>query len=210
MQIPVFAHIAAASALLPLGAGLRYWKASRFPMKLFAAFSGFSVLHLLVEFVLGRMGKSNMWLVDFHQIVELFCILYVYHAWTTNRRLKDIFQYSAMFYSLTWIINKFYFEDPQHFSEINLSIAMLMLIIASVIILNSLVRITQHSVIRHSVFWIASGVLLYSAGTIIVIALSNQVLAMGIEYFNIMWHINWGFTIFANILYARSFACKIF
>ncbi|MFA6469499.1 MAG: hypothetical protein WCW35_11420 [Bacteroidota bacterium] len=210
MNIPVFAHVAAASSMLPAAAGLWYWKSLSRPLKVFALFCIYALLHVIAEFILGRFGISNLFLINFYHWVELVCVLWIYRAWTSNIRMKDAFQYFAIFYTLVWILNKVYFEDPFHFSEITLSISMLVELIASVMVLNALVRNTTIAVARHSIFWIASGVLLCCSGTIIILAISNTIMSLGQDYFDIMWHINWGFTIISNFMYARSFLCKIF
>lgn len=210
MAIPPFAHIAAVSYFLPAGVGLRYWKLSPAPMKVFTLFCVYSTLHLIAEFTLGRMKISNQFLLNYHQIIELGAILYVYHAWVPGKRLKDLFQYFGLGYSLLWIVNKFFFEDPMRFSENISLVALFLQIIASLIIMNSIVNSSREHVSAHAIFWIALGVLLYASGTIIVNGFSNTILAMGMVYFNILWHINWGFTIIANILYARSFRCRLF
>jgi hypothetical protein len=210
MAIPVFAHIAAASYLIPAGSGIRSWKRLPAPMKVFSLFCIYSFVHLLAEFVLGRMGISNLFLLDYHQIVELLCILFIYAIWIGNKRYKDLFQYLGLAYALLWMINMFYFEDPQQFSEVTAMTALFIQIVTSIIVLNALIRTSREPVAHHSIFWIALGVLLYAAGTIIVSGFSNTILAMGISYFNILWHINWGFTVIANILFARSFLCPHF
>lgn len=209
MAIPVFAHVAAASYFIPAGVGLRYWKSAPVPLKVFTLFCVYSTLHLIAEFTLGRMKISNQFLLNYHQIVELTAILFVYYSWAIEKRIKNLFLIFGLGYSLMWVVNKLFFEDPMHFSE-NISIlALFIQIISSIIILNALVGSSRESVTRHAIFWIALGVLLYAAGTIIISGFSNTILALGMEYFNILWHFNWGFTIIANILYARSFACTM-
>lgn len=210
MTIPIFAHVAAGSFVIPAAVGLRYWRSQNFPMKIFIVFCIYSVFHLAAEFTLGRFGISNQFLSNYHQIVELVCILYVYHQWIDNRFFKRLFISFGIVYCLVWLVNKFFYEDPERFSEMITTIALLFLIVSSVIVMNGLIRTSRESIFQHSIFWIALGVLLYSAGTIVVTSYSNEILAMGILYFNILWHINWGFTIIANIMYSKGLLCKVF
>jgi hypothetical protein len=210
VAIPLFAHVAAASYFIPAGAGFRYWRTSPVPVRVFTVFCIYSTLHLIAEFTLGRLGISNLFLLNYHQIVEFSCILFVYISWVKEERTKDLFQYLGLAYGLVWLINKYFYEDPERFSEVISAVAMVFLMFASVIVLNTLVRSAKEPVREHAVFWIALGVLLYGAGTVVVTSFSNTILAMGMEYFNMLWHINWGFTVITNVLYARSFSCRLF
>ncbi len=210
MQIPVFAHVAAASTLLPMLYGVKVWKTSKQPVRMFTLFCVYSVLHVIAEFTLGRMGISNQFLSNYHQLIEFICILYLYQAWIVESKVKDFFQYVGMLYIILWLINKYYFENPEQFSDVISAAALFLLIVSTVILLHAVNSRTQGPITEHFVFWIATGVLLYSAGTITVIAFSNTILEMGIAYFDVLWHINWGFTVAANILYAKGFTCKVF
>ncbi|NUN68818.1 MAG: hypothetical protein HUU02_03810 [Bacteroidetes bacterium] len=210
MTIPVFAHVAAVSCFIPAAVGLWYWKQSPAAMRVFTLFCLYSTLHLVMEFTLGRLGISNQFLMNYHQIIELLCILYLFHARVTERRTQLFFRALAALYSVLWLVNKFLYEDPERFSEGITIAAMLVLMTASVIVLNMSVRTAAGPVTQHSTFWIALAVLLYGAGTVIITGFSNTILAMGMEAFDTFWHINWGFTILTNLLYARSFRCPSF
>ncbi len=210
MTIPVFAHVAAASYFIPAAAGLWFWKRSASPMRIFTLFCVYSTLHLVMEFTLGRFGISNQFLLNYHQIIELLSILYLFHARVPERRTKLLFRSIAGVYSAVWLVNKFFYEDPERFSEGITIAAMLFLMAASVIVLNMIVRTSTEPATHHASFWIALAVLLYGAGTVIITGYSNTILAMGMTAFDIFWHINWGFTVITNIFYARSFLCRSF
>lgn len=210
MAIPPFAHVAAASYLVPAAAGLRSWKLRPKAMKVFALYSLYSVLHLAAEFILGRMGISNQFLLNIQQIAELLCLLYLYDAWTPDPRSRSVFRIFAVGYTVFWAYTMVNSAAAERFSEGSSIAAMLVLMTASVMVLNTLVRSSRETVTAHAIFWIATGVLLYGAGTVIITGFSNTILAMGMEYFNALWHINWGFTIVTNLFYARSFTCKLF
>lgn len=210
MSIPPFAHVAAASYAIPVIVGLRYWRNFRTPLKAFTIFCIYSLLHVIGEYTLGRMGISNQFLLNIHHIVELSAILYVLHSWLREQWMKDLIQYFGMAYILLWFINKSFFEDPMRFSTVISVTALVMFIFTSVIVLLQLLRIADNPLKEYTIFWFALGVLLYASGTIAVDLLSNTIMEMGIEYFNVLWHINWGFTIVSNLLFSRSFACKRF
>jgi len=210
MKTPIFSFIAAGSYLIPSGFGIRYWRVLSTPMKIFALFSTYSVLHEIVAIVLGRMGISNHFLSNIYVVTFIECILFLYSKWTDRQFLKDGFRIAGLMYFVFWTIDVSFSPFPKEFRENIDTVANAIALVTSVIILSQLIKYSKKSIVEYSVFWIAIGTLLYSAGTIIIFSFSNTILSMGINYFNMLWHINWGFTIIANVLYARSFWCKTF
>jgi hypothetical protein len=57
-------------------------------------------------------------------------------------------------------------------------------------------------------FWVAMAVALYSAGTLILLGLSNDLLKLGVPYFKAGWVFNWSLLIIANLFYAKAMLCK--
>lgn len=210
MQIPVFAHVAAASFLVPAWSGIRYWKHLSAPMKIFGVFCFFSTLQVVIEFILGRMGIPNQFLSNIYMLVHVECLLYLYSKWIQKTFIKDILKIVGLLYIAFWFLDVSFLPFPKEFREHIDTVANGIMLITSIILLSEMVKLLEHSLTDYSVYWIAIGTLLYSAGTIVVFSFSNTILSMGIGYFNILWHINWGFTIIANLFFARSFRCKTF
>jgi hypothetical protein len=208
MSIPIFAHLAAASFLLPLIYGLRHWATVNSTMKLFVVFSVYAALHVLTELLLGLQHINNQILSDIFQLIEFECIVFLYVKSVKIRIFKDILQIIGMLYCVYWFIEMSFIEIPEEFHVTIAVAANIFLIIASVLIFYEISLITNYQFFNHSIAWIAMGVILYTSGTVLILTMSNTVLKNGIQYFNILWHINWGFCIVGNIFYARSFLCK--
>lgn len=209
MTIPPFAHVAAASHLVPAVSGAWYWKRMPRPLRVFAIFSWYALIHLTVEYILGRAGRSNQWLIDLQQIAELLVLLWLFGTASTHRAFKTALLIGAACYTVLWIYVESVAAEPDRFTEATSVASMLILIAASVFTFHALVRRDGERPSDHAVYWIALGVLIYGAGTIVVTTFSNDFLAMGMDTFVAMWHINWGFTIVTNLLYARSFQCRL-
>ena len=179
------------------------------PLRIFAVFCWYALLHLTVEYILGREGRSNQWLIDIQQFVELAVVLWIYGEASAQRLFRTILRMITAGYGLLWIYVETVAAEPDQFTEVTSVAAMLVLISASVYVLQSLIRRDEDRPSDHAVYWIALGVLLYGAGTIVITTFSNDFLAMGMDTFVAVWHINWGFTIVTNLLYARSFPCRL-
>ncbi|MDP1676703.1 MAG: hypothetical protein Q8L88_07520 [Bacteroidota bacterium] len=210
MQAPILLYVAEASCFLPAGAGLFQWKKLNSPLKILTLFFCFSVLHVIAEETLRRMSINNLFLQNIHQVVEVESFLYFFWTWSKQRILKDGIQYAAMIYLVVWTLNKVYFEQPEQFNESMSTIANFFLIVVSIFVLLELSKTATVSLLSHTIFWIGSGTILYFSGTIIIFSLSNTILQIGFLYFDIFWHFNWSLVIIVNLMFARSFWCKIF
>jgi hypothetical protein len=210
MKIPIFAHIAAGTYLIPAFVGVRYWKNQNKYMKIFTVFFVYSIVSIIAEFIFGRMGISNQILSNIFRLIQLECVLFLYSGWTQQMHLKDGLKIAGLLYLVFWSLDVSFLPFPKEFREHIATAANSIMLVASVIILGHLVKISEKSITQYSVFWIAIGIILYSAGTIVVLTMSNTILSMGKDYFDLLWHINWGFTIIANVIFARSFLCKTF
>ncbi len=210
MTIPVFAHVAAISYFIPATYGILNWKNNGKALKTLTVFLIYTIFHVAFEFLLGRMNISNQFLINFHQLIEFECIIYIFRQWTSKRTMKDVFHIFALLYLVFWFTEITFISIPTEFRESISTTANVLLILSALVIGIELFRTTELPVTQHSIFWIAAGVILYTSGTVVVVTISNSILKAGIEYFNAMWHIIWGFTIISNIFYARSFRCSSF
>lgn len=210
MEIPIAAHIASGFYLLPAASGLFRWKDQNKYLKLFAIFGVYSILHIIAEFIMGRYGIPNQQLSNIYRLVQLECILWLYEQWIPYRSVKNGLKVVAMVYLLYWIIDFTLYPFPLEFHGSIAATANFLMLAASLIIIQSLFRTTRESIYAHSIFWISSGIILYSAGTIVVLTMSNTIMKMGMEYFILLWHINWIFTMIANVFFTRSFWCKVY
>lgn len=207
MNIPFFAHVASTSYILPAYFSVRRWKYLDRPLKGFAVFSIISVGQTVAEFVLGRMGIHNQFLLNYYQLVEFIFVMYLFFYRAETGLFKEGIQYITMLYILTWVIYKFYFENPDKFSEVIAPLSSFFFIIVSGYALVQLLQSSTIIISKTPMFWFSTGIFLYAAGTIIIFLFSNAILAMGIDYFNALWHVNWGFTLISNLCFSKGFWC---
>ena len=210
MKIPILAYIAAASFFFPSTVGIYKWKEQDTLMKVFIVYCCFSSLHVIVEYTIGRMGMPTHALSNLHQLVELTAISFVYFKYAQHNGIKNIIQYGTLVYVFVWILYKFTFEEPQKISELIQTSGRFILICFSTIILFEMIRVSKNGIIKKKVFWIVAGVILYSAGTIIIFTTGNKILTMGMTYFEFLWHFNWTLAILANSLFVKGILCKTF
>jgi ABC-type transport system involved in multi-copper enzyme maturation permease subunit len=101
-----------------------------------------------------------------------------------------------------------FFRDPDHINSGMAMISRTFLIVMALVTLQSAIKDEKLHLLERPVFWVVMGVVLYSAGTLLVVGLSNQLLELGVPYFVVAWHINWSLLIIANLLYTKGMLCK--
>ncbi|MCK9407645.1 MAG: hypothetical protein WCX28_08285 [Bacteriovoracaceae bacterium] len=208
MKIPYFAYVSGVSFFIPAAVGLYKWKQQNRIMRLFVLFCCFSALHVSVEYIFGRLGKPTQGLSNFHQLLELVVILFLYLKKSKDNRFRSALFASSIVYIIIWLSNKKFFESIDKINVVVQSSGRFLLIFCSILALYDLIKMSVSKITNDPVFWIGAGTIIYAAGTIIVITMGNIILEMGVDYFIFFWHINWGLTIIANLFYARSFLCN--
>jgi hypothetical protein len=76
-------------------------------------------------------------------------------------------------------------------------------------VLQSLLADSSVRLVEKSLFWVVSAVLLYSAGSMVVIGLSDRLLRANYWLLYVAYHVNWALEISANLLYSKALLCKL-
>lgn len=179
-------------------------------MKVFTIFAVLGCLIVTTEIILGRFGINNLFLINIYWLMQVECFVYIYIKRIQKRSYSDILQVIGMLYLLLWMYDFSFDSFPDRFNEFFMASGNIFLIIITVLMFYEIFPVGDKKMSEYSIFWIGIGVIIYSASTVIVFTMSNKLLEIGIQYFNMLWHINWGFTIISNVLFARSFTCKTF
>ncbi len=209
MAIPIFAHISAASNLIPAAVGIvRFQKLGR-GMRFLALLCVLACVQLIAENIVGWIFRNNYVLVDFYTLVEFTLLAVVFFVSVKSEISR--FGLAALFvaFFIYWTIDMIQRRDP---NEINTNLAMVsrvFLIAVSLIGFHHALKEGAAEISHTPIFWVSFAVALYSAGTLIVFGLSNQLLAMGRVYFDIGWHINWILLIVANLMYSKGMLCRM-
>ncbi|MBW7888342.1 MAG: hypothetical protein H3C35_08280 [Bacteroidetes bacterium] len=209
-NFPFLGYIALFSYFLPAVYGIRFWKALSSPMKFFAVFCITSLLFVLAEHSMAMLNIHNLRFGDFFLVIEFICLIYLFRKITVRQVVRDMLQIIGMGFILYWFLEMSFLTVSTQFQETVMIAEHLLFIAASILTLSEISENSEHSLFKHSMAWIAAGVLLYSAGTISVISMGNSLLKLGANNFTLMWNINWVMALLTNLFYSRSFTCKIF
>ena len=208
MSIPLLGYVCFAVSFVPAVVGLfRYGKMST-PMRLLTALCALAVLNDVTSLILGRMKINNQLLANVYVLVELVLITAVYYFSTVAGRFKRALLGSASLFVLVWLVDVTFFDPLTEMNSTMAAISRLFLIAQSFMMITVVSRDSAGQLSKRAVFWIASGVILYSTGTFIVAAFGSRLLDINVSFFVIAWHINWSLLIVTNLFYTKGMLCE--
>jgi hypothetical protein len=202
------AHISAASNLIPAAVGIIKFRRLERGMQFLALLCVLACVQLVAENVVALIFTNNYFLVDYYTIVEFSLLAAVFYFSIDSKFSRQMIAVLFSAFFIYWSINMVQRPDPQ---EINTKLAMVsrvFLIAVSLVGFQYSLKEGSSVMSKMPIFWVSFAVVLYSAGTLIVFGLSNQLLKLGRPYFDIAWHINWGLLIVVNLMYSKGMICR--
>jgi hypothetical protein len=166
-------------------------------------------LSALAEYLMGIYGIHNIWVIHLSTIIEFLIIVSMFFLWEKNIYRKQTILILGCFYVIFWILAKSTFESLDNIDVYTSIVAQAIYIVLAVSLLFNVFKDAQISLKNDPRIWIASGLLLYSAGTIFVASLFNEILNAMPELLNTLWHINWILVILITLFFARGIWCQV-
>ena len=208
MAIPVLGQIHFIGYVVPATAGIiRFPRLSR-AMRILTLLCVLACIDIAAQYLVALWGMKNYFLSDYYRVIEVSLLYAVFHFSLTLKRPRIVLRALGILFIVIWIVDMFYFHDPHRMNSTMAMISRTFLIVMALVTLQSAIRDEKSRLVERPVFWVVMGVVLYSSGTLLVVGLSNQLLALGKVYFDVAWHINWSLLIIANLLYTKGMLCK--
>lgn len=142
--------------------------------------------------------KNNFWLFHIYTLIEYSCIMYALSGWQESPGLRKLLRYSIPVFFLIWLGSKLTVEELVVFDNFTASLSSGLLTFAAGFTLYGSLSDQKQPVFREPRFWIASAVLIYGTGTIVIFSL-------GISASNSPWIINTIINIITKCLYMGGF-----
>lgn len=209
MNIPPAAIIAASSYLIPPGAAISRFRSLDRGMKIFFAYCVFSFSEVLCEYIFASKGINNSFLSNYSIFIECGFLSLVYSMSTEERRIQQAIAVLASLFVCVWIVDKIYFEIPGRINDEMAVASRIFIVVISILIIQTLLKKTNTLITDKPIFWISAGNILYSAGVLVVLGLSNELIKGGEVYFQVAWYINWSLAIVTNLIFTKGLLCKV-
>ncbi|HEV8539044.1 MAG TPA: hypothetical protein VGR15_09030 [Bacteroidota bacterium] len=190
-----------------------------------AFFFAFIALGALTEWVTYWMANHhirNLWMLHFHNLGHYILLILMFSLWrekvtgesgeasSPSFLSPGILRWSIFVYTAFWLVSKWTFERWNEPASYTITLSTLVFIVISLAALYRMVSRpvgTGESLTRSFQFWVAVGILTYSAGSAVHFLLIPLSTNLGRESVITVWTIHWGLNVLVNALYANGFLC---
>jgi len=202
------------NALLVVAAVIAVWSPFRWKKSIKAQrFIIIFVIEMFValcaENILIYYHRHNLWLISLSTLVEFVLILLIFYHLKINEREKSFLFLAGVSFIVFWLISKLTFEPFSIFNSYTSVVARLFQISISVSILFDILRDSNVYLKNDPRIWFASGIIIYSTGTLLLCILFMEIVKLPIEFFKAIWQINLFLNIVSELLYARGIWCQV-
>jgi hypothetical protein len=208
MAIPVLGQIHFIGYVVPATAGIiRFPRLSR-AMRILTLLCVLACIDIAAQYLVALWGMKNYFLSDYYRVIEVSLLCVVFYLSSVSKGTRKVLRVLGILFVVIWVLDMIFFRDPDRINSGMAMISRTFLIVMALVTLQSAIKDEKSHLLERPVFWVVMGVVLYSAGTLLVVGLSNQLLDLGVPYFVVAWHINWSLLIIANLLYTKGMLCK--
>ncbi|HTX18293.1 MAG TPA: hypothetical protein VMG34_06510 [Bacteroidota bacterium] len=209
MQAPLISYVAMGSSLVPVAIGYFRFRRLSFAMKLFLGYCIVASAQIAGEYWLALHHMPNAFLANLGLGLEPFYFCIVYAVALGDGSPRRLVLLAGLCYGLFWVPERILHEIPSPQIDETVGIVSRIAIVAmSAIALHNTARRTTTLLTDEPLFWVTTANLVAATGVVFVIVEGNELLQMGMHYFQAAWELNWSLLMLSNLLYSRGFFCK--
>lgn len=208
MPNPIFGYVHLVSYSVPAIVGIKKFSALSKAIRVLTVLCILACINIATQYLLGLLRVRNYFITDYYSVLEVSLLSTVFYFSVGPRGVRHVLMALGVFYALIWVVDMIWLRDPNYINSGLAIISRTFLIVMCLITLQAALQDERSHLRERPVFWVVIGVILYSAGTLVVVGLSNQLLRLGESYFVAAWHVNWALLIIANLFYMMGMLCK--
>lgn len=207
MQLTIY-FILQYCPLIPLLYGLPRYKTMGKPLKFFLLYLGISTFFTIVLTILAYHG-SNLWLLNVIMLIYVPLILWIYSLWQKhNSKLQTLLRSLVILFYIVWFIEIVVQGRISQFTIYTRPFEGLLFIFAACLTIYQANRDLDLPIMDKPQFWIASGMLLYYGGVIIVNLVSDYLLHISNDRLKDVFLIPAVLNVIAHLFYMGAFMCS--
>ena len=162
----------------------------------------------VIEWVIASYNIQNLWMSHINTLVEFVLIMLMYFFWMKRNLNRLMLNICLVMFVVCWIVSKFTFEPLSSLDGWTAPLSKVLQIVFSALLLLDVVKESDITWINDPRIWVASGVIIYSAGSLFIFALFNTMLQISPDRLKLVWSLNWILIIASNVLSTWGFLCK--
>lgn len=193
------------SAILPLSAALYNYRQLQYVLKLAASFFLVSAVFDLALMLTRNIG-NNMPILHSFIIVSVLFYTAIYYQAFSKKVLKTVLVVLSSAALLVFLLNAFFIEGIRAYPSLSNTVLSLLLIIISLLYFYQLLNRQEFMQIeKQGMFWINSGVLMYSGINIFLFMLLSRMSPQDTATYYSLHSVT---NVIANLLFAIGLLCK--
>lgn len=206
---PTGAFVAAFSSVAVAVLGLWKFKTLQQEVKLLVALLVILVVieGLSLYLILSYEG-NNLWLSHLVTLLQYVVLAWILAQWQSQEGKRRGILISIWVFIGLWLAAKLTVEGFNQYDNYTATLSGAMLVVIAAQTLQQLNYGNLKNFFRNSRFWISLGVLVYFSGTLIFLALINEIVRLSSSAILLAWSIQWLITVVSNILYAEGIICQ--
>jgi hypothetical protein len=209
LKRPFFSYLALAIEMIVAAWVPFLWERSTLPQRCAIIYLIEMALSGLAESLMSLRGIHNIWVINLSTLIEFIIIVIMFYFWERNIFKKRTILILGFLFVIFWVMAKSIFESFDQMDVYTSIVAQTIYILLAVSLLYNVLKDSQTALKNDARVWIASGLLIYSAGTLFVVSLFNVIVTSFPDLFEILWHINWVLVIFITLIIARGIWCQV-
>lgn len=206
----LFAYVSSFSVILPFIGSIIVFKSLNSNLRLFSLYLFITLAKEGICVYLANFGMPNLYIYNILGILAYLIYFYLYYHEFTEKITKKTIAYFSVITSTVYLIDLLAVNGFEKFNTLTTTFGGLFLTITALLYFYHLIKNIEHSnLTRVPMFWISTGVLFYSVGTIILFNYFNAYIHLPPSIRSSIWTINSVLNILQNILLTIGIFCNL-
>lgn len=205
----LFAYVSTFSVILPIAGSLINFKSLDSKLRLFSIYLFITLLKESACAYLAIFGQQNLHIYNILSIIEYLIYFYLYYYVFQERKIKTVILLFSAITFLVYILDITYINGLYNFNSLTTTVGGFSVAVIALLYFYQLIKGIEYSnLTKVPMFWISTGVLFYSIGTIILFNYFNKYINLPPGLRSSIWTINSVLNILQNVLFTIGILCK--
>jgi len=208
-EYPKLLLISVLIPIVPLVIGISQFNRFENPLKTLTGLAGLALLVQVIGLVCALNKWNNYWLYQIYTPIAFLGFCYIYSKWLDDWWSRNVFISLGVGFCLFAVVNGVWLQP---LSPTNLYAVWLSHLILMILSISFFYRIISEMSIanleRSPAFWINTSILLYTAGSMLILGLNHLIIARSKVLIDNVWYFHSTFNILHYLLFALGLWIK--
>ncbi|UCE65348.1 MAG: hypothetical protein JSU85_10785 [Candidatus Zixiibacteriota bacterium] len=151
------------------------------------------------------LHRDYHWVHHLYLPIEYTIITLIFSSWIKNALYAKLLRNSIPFFWAFSILNSFFLQNLNELNSYPITLSLIVYTVISLYVLFQIMSEDTGHIIKNHIFWISSGLLIFSAGDLAYFAFYSLIRT---HYLIAIWAVHAIFNIVMHIFYSVGFVCQ--